>query len=449
MKFDSLIVGGGLAGLVCGIRCAQAGLKTGLVSRGESGLAFASGTIDVLGFDQDGSVLQNPFAGIEPLVTQNPDHPYSKVGLGCVVDAVNWFQQLSVEMEMSYQPLADGANHQRFTALGAFRPTYLSPSSMSRLPVIQTADPIKRLAVVNIEGFRDFQSELAASNLQKQPEFAGVDIISKTIRLPASIMGHRDPNTMRSVELSRQLDNEPAMSVLAHTLKAAIGEVELVLIPSVLSMDHGIERTRQLSELSGYPICELATLPPSLPGIRLSNRLQRRFNRLGGLMIAGDHVQSGVIADGRIQSFSTHNNSQMPLTADHVVLATGSFMSSGLVADRNKIREAIFDLDVNTQLSRTEWANEKFLNGKAHAFAGFGVVTDEQLRPRKAGETIGNLYCIGSLLGHAQPVEESSAGGIAIATGWSVAENIIQLSQIKKRQLKKSQAKSGAYDYVC
>ena len=34
MKFDTLIIGGGLAGLTCGIRCAQAGLKTGIIAKG-------------------------------------------------------------------------------------------------------------------------------------------------------------------------------------------------------------------------------------------------------------------------------------------------------------------------------------------------------------------------------------------------------------------------------
>ena len=282
MKFDSLIIGGGLAGLVCGIRCAQAGLKTGIVSRGESGLAFASGTIDVLGIDVDGQILEDPFTGIEQLIKEKPDHPYAKLGVASVIAALEWFKQLSATMEMPYQPLMEGANHQRFTALGALRPTYLAPVSMAKLPVLQTAGSIKRIAVINVEGFRDFQPDLAAGNLRMQPEFSQVDIISRTIKLPSRILNNRDPNIMRSVELSRQLDNDLAISILAKEIKTAVGEADLIMIPSVLSMDHGIERARQLSEMTGYKVCELATLPPSLPGLRLSNRLHRRFNRLGG-----------------------------------------------------------------------------------------------------------------------------------------------------------------------
>ncbi|OED44318.1 anaerobic glycerol-3-phosphate dehydrogenase subunit B [Endozoicomonas sp. (ex Bugula neritina AB1)] len=442
MKFDNLIIGGGLAGLVCGIRCAQAGLKTGIISKGESGLAFASGTIDVLGHGMNGQVLHNPLAGIESMIASKPKHPYGKLGLATIVSALEWFQRLSDDMEMPYRPLSEKSNHLRFTALGVLRPTYLAPESMTKYPVMNAAGDVKRIAVVNIEGFRDFQPDLMAANLRRHPEFTHAAITSHTIKLSARLLNHRDPNTMRSVELSRQLDNDLAISMLAKAIKAAAGEVDLLFIPSVLSMDHGIERAQQLSAMSGMRVCELATLPPSLPGIRLSNRLYQRFNRLGGLMMAGDQVQDGDIADGRIHSLKTHSNRQISLTADHVVLATGSFMSSGLVANRHEIREAAFGLDVNTHLPRSQWANAQFLNGKAHAFSGFGVETDHLLRGYKNGQLIENLYCVGSVLGNAQPVEEGSSGGIAIATGWAVAEDIIQKSQSEE-------SIKGVGDNVC
>ena len=165
-------------------------------------------------------------------------------------------------------------------------------------------------------------------------------------------------------------------------MKSAVGQADLVLIPGVLSLDHGVERIQQLADLSGYNLCELATLPPSLPGLRLANRLQRQFTRLGGMIMHGDEVTGGEFVDGRLHSIKTHSN-QMALSADHMILASGSFMSGGLKADRTHIFEPLFGLDVNTKTGRTEWANKTFLNGKAHAFARFGVVTDELMRAKK------------------------------------------------------------------
>lgn len=436
MKFDSLIIGGGLAGLVCGIRCAEAGLKTAIISRGESGLAFSSGTIDVFGINKSRQSVDNPFVAIEQLIQTQPEHPYAKAGIERTEQALSWFQQLTEVMELPYQPLAKNVNHQRFSALGALRPTYLAPASMSRLPVDKAAGDLKRIVTINFAGFRDFQPELAAGNIKRHPDFAHVEVASVTITLPNHILAGRDTSTMRSVELSRSLDNDKSMALLAGRLKGAVGQADLVLVPGVLSLDHGVERVQQLADLSGYDICELATLPPSLPGLRLANRLQRQFTRLGGMIMQGDEVTGGEYMDGRLCSIKTHSN-QMKLTADHVILASGSFMSGGLKADRTSIFEPLFGLEVNTSSGRTEWANPTFLNGKAHAFARFGVVTDELMRPKKDNKTIENVYCIGSVLGHAEPVEEASSGGIAIATGWTVAEQILlqKKTQIENRNV--------------
>ena len=80
MKFDSVIVGGGLAGLVCGIRLARAGRRCAIVSSGQSALHFSSGSFDLLNALPDGTAVTNPAEAVAETIRQAPDHPYAKIG---------------------------------------------------------------------------------------------------------------------------------------------------------------------------------------------------------------------------------------------------------------------------------------------------------------------------------------------------------------------------------
>ena len=76
MKFDTLIVGGGLAGLTCGIRLQKNGVKCAIVSTGQSALHFSSGSFDLLNELADGTKVDNPLAAAGRVGT---NHPYAKL----------------------------------------------------------------------------------------------------------------------------------------------------------------------------------------------------------------------------------------------------------------------------------------------------------------------------------------------------------------------------------
>ena len=71
MKFDTIIIGGGLSGMMAGITLARNGQKCLMVSAGQSALHFFNGSLEIMRSEG------NPTGAIAALPT---NHPYSKIG---------------------------------------------------------------------------------------------------------------------------------------------------------------------------------------------------------------------------------------------------------------------------------------------------------------------------------------------------------------------------------
>ena len=74
--FDTLIIGGGLSGLTCGIALAKTGRRVAIVSASLSSLQLNGGAMELLGC-VDGHEVTHPLEAIASLPSE---HPYKKVG---------------------------------------------------------------------------------------------------------------------------------------------------------------------------------------------------------------------------------------------------------------------------------------------------------------------------------------------------------------------------------
>lgn len=416
MRYDAVIIGGGLAGLTCGIRLAEAGKRCAIVSAGQNALHFSSGALDLLSQLPDGQPVSQPHEALDELARQAPRHPYSLMGTATVTsllpEAEALLKRSAVSLRGHYHH-----NHWRMTPLGKFRSCWLSPvDSVARgLPDCQFGE---RPLIAGIEGFLDFQSQLVAGTLQSQ----GIAAQSNDLRLPVLDRLRQNASEFRAVSIARLLDHPENRAALLAELSLLASGNDGIIMPACLGLDNpGI--VADLADALGKPLFLLPTLPPSLPGLRLHQALSRRFCQLGGIVMPGDRAVRASHSPQEMAIYTRHHR-DIPLRARHVVLASGSFFSSGLVSEFDRVTEPVFGLDVRFAERRDGWSQQELF--APQPYMQFGVTVDEYLHPRIGGKTADNLYAIGAVLEGFDPITQGCGAGVSLLSALYVAGQILQ-----------------------
>ncbi len=408
MNFDCIIIGGGLSGLVCGIKCAKEGLRTLIISGGMNSLHFSSGSVDVSGYGAKGEIITEPFDYIRRN-SENKDHPYIKTGLSNLEESLSFFKN---EMETQGLPLfANGKkNHIRATGLGIMKPTYFSQTGSFNERIRAAFESEKSIAVLNFEGFRDYHPELAVTNLRRNTLFENREIITGNISLPFYTGTVKNLHEFRSVDLARIFDTEKYLPRIADEIIKESGSAEIVSLPAFIGIRNFLDIHSRLEDLTGKIIYEVPTLPPSIIGMRLDTALKNRFTSLGGVISAGEKVSGALFSKNIIEEIQTGHESK-GYRAPFFVLSSGSFFSGGLTSTSEKITEPLFNLDVSSKSKRSKWYSETFFSKKSQPFLAFGVKTDRNLNPDIKGIKIKNLFCTGAILSGYNPIQEGNGGG--------------------------------------
>ena len=410
MKFDTVIIGGGLSGLACGIRLQKKGVKCAIVSAGQSALHFFSGSFELLNRLPDGTAVVNPVEAVKSL---DANHPYSKIGDGFAKYAAE-AKQLLVDSGVEVNGEAE-KNELHLTPMGTLKPSWLTLADFNRF---SSADEFngKKVVVANIAGFLDFNMKFVTDAL----EAMGAECKQELIRLDEVDRLRKSPTEMRAANIARVLDKENVHNQLLTILKNYSIGVDAVVLPAVV----GLASQKLVKALrEEVPSAVLVpTMPPSVSGIRTQQQLRREFERLGGVYMLGDSVVKADVEGDKVKAVYTINHAEIGLVADNYILTTGSFFSNGLVAHSAEVVEPVFGLDVDFAADRADWCDQQFFNKQN--YQTFGVATDDHFRVKKNGSAIANLYAAGSVLSGANALYEGCGAGVALLSALFVADNL-------------------------
>lgn len=412
MRMDTVIMGGGLSALTCGITLAKHGKRVTIVASGQSTLLFNGGSMELLG-SIDGQEVTAP---LEAIATLPDNHPYRKIGTERIASLANEAKQLLDDAGINMEGRPD-ANHWRITPMGVAKPAWLTLSDHMRIDDLSHL-PAKRVALMAIRGYLDQPNSMLAQGLRslgmevKVVEFSTSDITSL----------RRSPSEMRATSLAKHLMSNSALQRVAEQINALATEADLVLLPSVLGQNDDND-FRTLQSMVNKPLRLVATLPPAVAGMRMQAQLRHYFRMLGGTYLMGDTAVSGTFDQDRLTAVTTAKLGDMPLKADHFVLATGSFVSRGLMADYERVYEPVLGVDVDADADRECWTRFGVLN--AQAYTQYGVATDNSLRCLIEGKPITNLRAIGSVLSGHDAIKMGDGTGVSMLTALAAAHDII------------------------
>jgi glycerol-3-phosphate dehydrogenase subunit B len=424
MRPDVIVVGTGLAGLSAAVRLAQDGARVVVLAKGIGATHLAGATIDVLGYDP--ARVESPSAALPRLVEEQPGHPYARIGVAAVGEALAWLRVLVAAGPMPSYGYEGGLEENLVlpTAVGAPKPTAMAPVTM--LAGDLRAEAL-RICIVGFRQLKDFHPMLCAENLAA----AGVvgRIEARGIELDLPVTGRADVNAQG---MAQQLDDPAVRGALVQQLAARLQGDERVGLPAVLGLRDPYAVWAELEHRLGRRVFEIPTLPPSVPGMRLYTILRAALRAAGGRQIIGPEVIGPLGSGPRLEGVRVRVGRREEIRpAGEVVLATGGFASGGLVLDsRWHVRDAALGLPLaGVPEDGAPRFVPRYFDDQPMSRAGIAV--DDELRPVDAsGEPVyENVRVVGASIAGAVPWKEKSGDGISLASGHRAASLILQSSR--------------------
>jgi len=420
VKTDIAVVGSGLAALTAVRALRQAGRDVTLVWPGLTSLYFLAATVDVLGYADVGAggAVQNPSDGVARLIAEHPDHPYALAGLPALQAGLalllDWFKEAGLDWQGS-----PTRNLMLPTATGTPKPSCLVPVTMAAGDL---DDPMP-IVLCGFAGYQDFAPELAASNLQRSWAKGSRRVTAVRIGLP----GFNPDRLFTSIDIARRFEEPSFVTEVGALIQAAIpaGPVRIGL-PAVL----GLTRTRDihaaLMARAGHPVFEIPTLPPSVPALRLFDRLRKQLQETGTELIWAAPAHAAEVHNRRCTRISLKAaGREQPLEARAFILALEDWVDGAFRAGVHLVREPFFGNVIAEHPKPADRTAPSLFSPQPYAQLGYRV-TDHLQPADEAGTPLAdNVFIAGGAIAGYDPSGTKSRGGMAVATGYRAAQEAL------------------------
>jgi glycerol-3-phosphate dehydrogenase subunit B len=408
---DVVVIGAGLSGLSCAAELAERGARVLLAAKGMASTHWTHGGLDVAA----PVGVATPRAGVRALAARD-GHPYATVH-GDLEAAVTAHGGRLREGGVGLVGSLDGPLVGIPTAIGALRPAALLPDAQAA-----ARDPWgdDGLLLVGIDRYRDAWVHYAARNLTVGEWPGGPrEIRAVTVRLDGLDRLHN----LNARSLAHLFDDPAWRARALRAIAAAVPSgTWRIGLPAVLGTRLHRQALADARVALGAGVFEVASLPPSVPGMRLFDVLHEAILARGGRVQVGFDVVD-VERDGRrVVAVHTEAASRtLRVAADRFVLATGGIGGEGIRAGADgRLHERVFGLVVSAP-SHEGWFSDDPL--EPHPLEAAGIRTDDALRPLDPAGAIAleNVHVIGSGLAGMHYLAERCGDGVALASAHRVA----------------------------
>ena len=406
-EFDTIVIGGGLSGLVAAIISGRKGKKTAIITKGAGTLTIGGGIVDLLGYTEKG-VVRKPFEALGELA---PTHPYNLIGAEKMRQALDFFTEFTKAGGYPYTSFKEGRSSWLPTAIGTIKPTFLRPEGMNPENLMRD-----RIVVMGVDGLKDFFPELLIKGLSHHPWYSDKDF--SAVRFTYKDLTARD---LSALDIARFVDKPTGKKWLLDNMKSLIPPGSALIMPPILGTKPQTDLRKQIFEELSITCMETSVIPPSVTGLRLRQLLMDEVKRLGLTYIEMAEVKRAELSGKKVKAvFTVAPDKERRYAAENFVIATGGFFGGGVIAAPGKAWEAVLEIDLRAPTLQEDWSQERVFSSEPHAFGLMGVSTDSELYAIDEGgaRLYENVRFCGRTLGGYDPNREKSGNGVALCTGF-------------------------------